>query len=194
MKTIYTFIFCLLATAGYSQTIYLEAGMTNSRLDWTNIVGDVYKSPVNNFFAGAGIEYLDKRYFNLNSQVSYTKKGGSETVQMTGLNGEDLGTQKSNATFTVVSLSTQVEGKYPLGRMVPFVAAGPRIDFVNSSSYHFSKNEKFLYGGTFSIGLKYTTGRVMTGIKGSYLATFNDVQDGIKEKAAVLSVLIGLRL
>lgn len=186
-----TLFFCfglLLSLFSFGQTLQVQGGISVSNLDWRYEgmqVDPIYNENLiaTSFFAG--VNYLDKKYFNLSSNVGFIRIGGKDEFPISYAN-EDISNETviEKPTLDYLSINTLFEAKYTIkDKLAPFVSFGPRFDYLLSSSRHFNglqdlnglNNAAFglLLGG----GVKYHLSAFQIGLRADYYLNFNNVGD-----------------
>jgi hypothetical protein len=72
-------IFALLTIGfcSFSQTLKLQVGTSYSMLDWKVSSWDAgFNKSIFKFTGSVGLDYFDKKYFNLSSNIGFLTKGG----------------------------------------------------------------------------------------------------------------------
>ena len=195
-----------------AQTATIQAGTTFSHLDYIlrhQREFDMYPDMYAGYAVVAGISYWEKRYFNLSSNLGMLRKGGRDKVIMTDQFGNPTGeVRNEKATLDYLTLNTLAEFQYPVGEsFAPFLAAGPRIDYLVSHSAHFDGLEeldelKRVAGGlVLGGGIKYRAGGFLTGLRTEYylelsrIAEWHIEQTGfmgeVKSRTFTLCVVFG---
>jgi len=216
MKTSLFFFFgLLLSLFSFGQTLQVQGGISVSNLDWRyeGVEGvSIYNKNLiaTSFFAG--VNYLDKQYFNLSSNIGFIRKGGKDEFPITDVNGDFTNeTEIEKPTLDYLSINTLFEAKYTIkDKLTPFVSFGPRFDYLVSSSRHFDglqdlnglNNTAFglLLGG----GVKYHLSAFQIGLRADYYLSFNNVGDWsvsnpsvkgeVKSNAYTVNLTLGYRL
>jgi len=170
------------------QTIKIQGGTSISNLNWELMgvnVDPIYEETLIGYSFFAGIDYFDKQYFNLSSNIGMIRKGGKDEVQLTDISGALTGqTITEKATLNYLSLNTTIDFKYSIKETVtPFISFGPRFDYLLSSSEHFDGLEEIdklkntsiglILGG----GLKYDISNIQFGLRADYYLDFAKVAE-----------------
>ncbi|MBQ8056298.1 MAG: hypothetical protein IJ270_05755 [Paludibacteraceae bacterium] len=95
-----------------------------------------------NYSGGIGLDYLNKDYYFLNSEVNFIRKGERYYDNISPVVEDALGFKRYSECLDYVSVSTSVNGKLPLGKFVPFIGMGLRGDFLISNSIR-TKGERY---------------------------------------------------
>lgn len=213
MKNIFLILILFFATSiTFSQTIYIQSGVSNSSIDWQIFqnLKIFNKSLIGHSFF-IGVDYLQKKYFNLSCNLGTLRKGGSDVFQYTDEFGNYLFSQTQKATADYISFNTTIDLKYPIkDKFIPFVSLGPRIDFLVSNSIEFKKlkDNNDLYklnsGINFGLGIKYKISKFLIGLRGDYLMPFANIADyktvvgqpdkHIKDKTFLINFIFGYQL
>ncbi|NLD50204.1 MAG: PorT family protein [Clostridiaceae bacterium] len=170
------------------QTIKIQGGTSISKLDWklkgTNI-DPLYNETLIGYSIFAGLDYLDKQYFNLSTNLGMIRKGGKDEILLTDPYGELTGqTITEKPTLDYISINTMIDLKYRIKEIVtPFIGFGPRFDYLVSSSKHFdiledidelkSTSIGLILGG----GLKYDISNLQFGLRADYYLDLTKIAD-----------------
>jgi hypothetical protein len=213
MKHLSILITCLLcAGIGYSQTIQIQAGTTISSLNWR--LGSLYQffdKPMIGYAVFAGLHYVDKKYYNLSSNIGLVRKGGQDKRNITDLMGNIEGSETIKASIDYISFNSTIDVKYPIyQRYIPYLSIGPRFDYLVSSNDHLDGVEevegfnKTSYGLLFGAGIKYSLSPILIGLKAEYYHNFNKIaewpaQNGnlggsISDQTMTLCLTLGYKL
>jgi hypothetical protein len=191
-----------------AQVLQIQGGFSNSRFHWTisDGIDKITKFPMNGQSIFVGLIYLDKKYFNLSSNIGTFRRGGSVLITY-----EDSTSDGVAGAIDYFSINTMFEAKYPIkNNFVPFLSIGPRADIVISSKELFNhfKNggllNEFSYGLIVGAGLKYILRKVQLGIRADHLLSFNDVAElkdkppladwKITDKTFLVNATLGIKL
>lgn len=214
-KSLFLFFGLLFTLISFGQTLQVQGGVSVSNLDWRyeGIEGvSIYNENLiaTSFFAG--VNYMDKHYFNLSSNIGFIRKGGKDEFLISDVNG-DLTNEMviEKPTLDYLTINTLFEAKYTIkDKFAPFVSFGPRFDYLLSSSRHFDglqdlngmNNTAFglLLGG----GVKYYLSAFQIGLRADYYLNFNNVGDWyvtnpnvsgeVKSNAYTVNLTLGYRL
>lgn len=201
MKRLTLFILSLTFTSlAFGQTIKFQAGTTISKMNWELKgvkVDPFYPETLVSYSVLAGIDYLEKKYFNLSSNLGFLRKGGKGEMVLTDENGVPTGEKIiEKPALDYLSINTLFEIKYPIKEtFVPFIGAGPRIDYIINSSYHFDGLKEIdelnnvaaglILGG----GLKYELEKLQFGLRADYYLDFTKIADWYIEETMVEGVI-----
>lgn len=179
----------------YSQTLNVQAGTSFSKLDW-ELRGIKFEEflpqKLTGFVVLAGIDYAEKPYFNLSTNLGVIRKGGKGKLILIDQNGEPTGeTILTKATLDYLTINTLIEGKYPIKRFIPFIGLGPRVDFLINASKEFdglvaiNELNKTALGLIMGGGVKYDLEKFQVGLRADYYLEFLKVAEWKIEQTAV---------
>jgi hypothetical protein len=196
LKMIKTGLFLIgltIAILANGQTVKIQAGTSISKLNWQlkgiNI-DPLYDETLIGYSIFAGLDYYDKKYFNLSSNIGMIRKGGKSEVQLSDQYGMLIGkTITEKPTLDYLSINTMIDIKYRIKEKIsPFISFGPRYDYLLSSSGQFDGLEKLdelkkssigvILGG----GLKYDISKIQFGLRADYYSDFTKVAEWTIEK------------
>lgn len=206
MKHLSILITCLLCTGiGYSQTVQIQAGTTITSLDWKlGSTINLYEEPMIGYAVFAGLQYLDKRYFNLSSNIGMLRKGGKQEVTFQNEPGDPVEKKEERRFFDYISINTTLDVKYPVKeRYIPYISIGPRYDYlVYHSPIGGLRDNDFgiILGG----GLKYNLSPILIGLKAEYYhnfikiaewpAQYGNLGGSINDQTMTLCLTLGYKL
>lgn len=127
-----------------------------------------------------GIEYAEKKYFNLSTNIGYLNKGGISSIVFLDSLGKPTGI-KSNTKWNLAyfTFNTTVDFHYPISKsFLPFVSFGPRFDFLSSPKRFYklpSDNNKYAFGVNIGLGFKFKMKNYSIGLKYDYLPNFTEI-------------------
>lgn len=179
-----------LSFSSYGQTIKIQAGPAFSSLDWKVGAVGLFDQNKIGFSAFVGIDYYDRKYYNLSSNIGFVSKGGKEDIQLIDMDKPDGKTLTVKGHLDYISFSTVVEVKYPLNDIFfPFISLGPRFDYlmdIHSSEQGFLEPveddmKKCNYGLIVGGGLKYDITKFQIGIQANYYLNFIKIADSLAE-------------
>jgi hypothetical protein len=199
--TVFSTLLLTTSPALRAQVLNMQAGVSisnlHSKIDGTNytFLGQTRDDPS----AFIGMEYLERKYWSISSNVGFVRKGGKE-ANWDSVGGPEITTTE---TFDYLSVNTLFNVKYPLGKWVPYVGIGPRVDFMLSHEHTFPyfENPGFLkdrsYGLEAAIGLRYAFSSFLVGIRAEHLYNFNHLVslewETNSTHTSILSATIGYR-
>ena len=121
--------------------------------------------------------------------MGFVQKGGSGTLLGTSFISPDgISNTDVSSTLNYISFNTLFVGKLPVGkRLVPFIQAGPRIDYMLGYSetgfdmmgqfQDLDILNKYCYGADLGAGVDIHLNRVKIGLGFDYLLNFNKIVD-----------------
>lgn len=187
-----------------AQTINIQAGTAISHLDWElNYYHPDYPQSIVGYSFFVGMEYLDKKYINLSSNIGMIRKGGMWDELLLDIERNFIMSYPRKATLDYLSANTLIDFKYPVtDRFIPFISVGPRVDFLVNRNARFEvyKEEGFLnevaYGILAGAGIKLVNGKSIIGFRFDYYADMNDIAtyqvfsqtESVEVKAKTLSL------
>ena len=196
------------------QTIKVQGGVSISELDYL-IKGNfpsvsIYDEKLISYSLFAGLDYLDKQYFNLSSNIGMIRKGGKDEFLITDEYGQSTGlTSIEKPTLDYLSMNTLFELKYRIKDAVaPFISIGPRFDYLVKSNEHFEDLKDLDELKSISLGLllgggvKYDIQNLQFGLRADYYLNFVKVADWNTEftsrivnvSTLAINLMIGYRL
>jgi hypothetical protein len=188
----------LISGFSFGQVVKIQTGVSISSLDWQVSSPDWIHD--NETLMGCpvfiGLDYLDKKYFNLSSNIGLLKKGGKVTLKNTNP-AKYVGDQITETNLDYLSVNTTCDFKYPLeNKITPFIGIGPRIDLLlNDISFI----NKFSYGLLLGGGFKYDINKIQIGLRVDYYLNFNKINKAelygtLRDKTVTTSLVVGYRL
>lgn len=169
-----------------AQIVKIQGGTSFSKLNWQlkgMNIGPIYNETLMGYSILAGVDYWDKKYFNISSNVGFIRKGGKDEFELIDQYGELTGqTITEKPTLDYLSINTMIDLKYKIKEAItPFISFGPRFDYLVSSSKHFdslkeidalnSSSIGLIFGG----GLKYDISKIQFGLRADYYLDFTKV-------------------
>jgi len=209
------FIGLFIISLSFGQMVKIQAGPSFSELDWKingTTVGSLYNKTLVGYSVFAGIDYLDKKDWNLSSNIGLLRKGGKQEFQLTNTDGMPTGKSIiEKAAIDYLSINTMIDLKYTIHEtFCPFVSFGPQFGYIVGASKEFDglkKNNwlhKTSYGLLLGGGLKYTISKIQMGLRADYYYDFTKVADWttkvlngggtITSKTTSISLIIGYKL
>jgi len=168
------------------QTIKIQGGTSISKLNWKIFNNALYDDALIGYSFFMGIDYFDKQYFNLSSNIGMLRKGGVYNTSLLSFdeNAEliSIGTYTEKATLDYVSLNTTIDFKYPIKeKFSPFVGVGPRFDYLVASNKIFegfkevNTLKNYSIGLILGAGLKYDISNFQIGLRADYYVNFTEI-------------------
>lgn len=196
-------LFCL-STAGNAQVLKLEGGVALAGM--TNKGIDIFDKLVGPFQMSAGIDYMDRGWYELSSSVGYLRKGGAGEIGVTNEVGQYLGEARFKHKLDYLTVNTTFrvkkvfQDKYTL-----YAGIGPRVDFAlkgregTSSKFadfigyrEVSNLRKVIVGLKCEAGINYMIDRYMVGANISYLPSFmKPLNNDFRDRTFSLGLVVG---
>jgi hypothetical protein len=190
-----------------AQVLNIQAGASISNLH-SSIGGRDYTflgHTRDDLSAFVGMEYLERKYWSISSNVGFVRKGGKESWWNTDSTGRVTSKATATETFDYLSFNTLFNLQYPFkAKWVPYVSIGPRVDFMVGHTHFFPYFDypgflqKKSYGLVAAVGLRYAFSGFLVGIRAEHLYNFNHLvsqDDEINSThTSIVSVTIGYRL
>jgi hypothetical protein len=208
----------LLSTFVNGQVLKVQAGISVSslqaRLEYRGdvLTGEYAPLVGHSFFVG--LDYLNKKYYSLSSNIGVVRKGSTEEYQKVNEEGEWVDATRRQ-TLDYFSINTTADFKYPIGdRITPFVSVGPRIDILLDEEYSelmisegYKKGDglnSYNYGLLLGCGTNYNFSKFYIGLRGDYYLNAKNVVDSperynyasyeAKDKTFTVNMVFGLKL
>jgi hypothetical protein len=173
-----------IAVFANGQIVKIQGGTSISKLDW-QFKGINVDSPWDETLIGysifAGIDYLDKSYFNLSSNIGMIRKGGQGAIPLMDYGGKLILNYTDKPTLDYLSLNTTIDFKYQIREAItPFIGFGPRFDYLLNNSRHFDELKKLgefndiSFGLILGGGLKYDISDFQFGFRVDYYFDFKN--------------------
>lgn len=175
-----------ISTLSFGQVLKLQTGASFSRINWdiNNLYFEQYNQPIIGYSVFAGLDYLNKDYFSLSSNIGLLRKGGRQEVTFIDITGKPVGTSIQNAKLDYLSINTTIDLKYPLKyKLLPFISIGPRLDYLINYSKEFNilndinAINRYNYGLLTGLGAKYDLNKLQIGLRADYYLNFGSIAD-----------------
>lgn len=196
------------------QTIKLQGGVSFSTLDWKLTVinvSPIFDETLIGHSVFIGMDYLEKPYYNLSSNIGLIRKGGQDHLILMDTTGVILDKSRlEKATLDYLTFNTTLDLKYTIKEtFTPFVSFGPRFDYlINYSNnafeiiYKTHELNKYTWGMIFGGGAKYDVSKLQFGLRADYYLDFTKVADwksngvtgDISTKTFAVSLSVGYKL
>lgn len=161
-----------------------------------------------------GMQYMDKGWYNLSSNIGYTRRGGQEKIPYFSISGEqqkDCITYKDKLHYLTLSTTFDIK-KTSRDGYTFFLGVGPRLDFklkavettyadfddgvseyeptkVNLHGYH-----PVLFGLKCVGGIRKDIGNMQLGLNIAYLPSFTRLTSGVRDKTFTFGLSLGYKL
>lgn len=156
------------------KSIAVKPGMvwSTQKLDYKNMNVDDARDALTGLHLGVNAEFFGHAIFSLLAEAGYTAKGSSEEIEITNVSQPEGTGQFETYTsrFNYVYLAPMVKARLELGRLIPYVFAGPRADMYVSYSSDLDWGEveedfnSLVWGITYGLGLEFRFGRLGAGV------------------------------
>jgi hypothetical protein len=170
-----------------SQTLTLQAGTSVSSLRYENSFSttELFRKPIVGLDISLGLDYLRLKYMHLSSHFEFIQKGGIDSI--TYVSPTSMHRDIIDVILNYASFNTLVCGQIPIkDRFIPFIFAGPRIDYLLSYSdpegflKYFANEKKLnrvLYGINAGAGMDFHINKFLTGIVFTYFFNLSMIVD-----------------
>jgi hypothetical protein len=179
MKTICITILIYFFSWGMSngQTFKIQYGRDWSKLKWyKNDEYTNYTETLNGNIFYLGVDFLNKKYFNLNTNVGYLQKQGEKSYIVYD-DKYNARTINGKTSFEQITLNTKFIIKYPIkGKFIPFLGISPSVDFLISNSNvddRISIVESNMFGLLLGGGINYCISKFQIGLNVDYCKYFS---------------------
>lgn len=190
---------------GKAQVIKLEGGVALAGM--VNRGANMYEKLLVPFQVSAGIDYMDRGWYELSSSIGYLRKGGTDDVSIMDGVGHYVGDARLKLKLDYLTVNTTFRIKKVSQDKYTFYAGiGPRIDFglkgragTNSKLDNIAGYGKVSNLRTVIVGLKceaginYKIDRYILGANISYLPSFMKpvTYDFLRDRTFTLGVVLG---
>ena len=187
--------------------LFTSANLFSQVINWENGVAISSVKPFNDgkittYQSQIGLDYADKGWFYLSSNVGYIRKGGSMDVLYVEDNVTQARELTSKLRMDYVTINTTFNiKKESIDHYIFYCGVGPRLDLkvkekfqlLDGSMY---KANSVLFGLKCTAGVLYDFSSFRCGLSFSYLPTFTDYYKSISEKdqTFTIGVSVGYKL
>jgi hypothetical protein len=191
MKRITLIFICLIFIENcYSQTLKISNGISINSLKGKRI--DLFPGKINSYSGMLGVEYLQREWFYLSSEVGYLKLGGKES--------ETIGdtTSRDKQWWNYVQLNTSFRIRTSSRNMELYLGAGPYINLLvgsgafNKEMYAGYTTQKYNWGCKTEAGINENINKFRIGLNCSYLLALSPVAKSPYTSMAARSLSIYL--
>ena len=186
-------LFVCLTTAG-AQVLKVESGVAFAKAS--------YNKAFHPFYISAGLDYLDRGWFNLSSMVGVSRHGYKNDIVVNDVGGNfvEFNNVRSGTYLTLTTLfdvkKTTVDG------FTLYAGVGPRLDIKAGdgvSDVDSQTEEMLREAEPFSceVGVKKRFNNIEVGVVGSYQPTFTHLVKNnslFKERSFTLGITLGYAL
>lgn len=207
MKRIIFFLsiafFVLSSSSLSAQVVKVSGGWTKAAMQNDQNFQGMLNEEVTGFSALIGIDYWERKYFYLSSEVGYYRDGGQ---QRDPIGNNDI--MEATEYWNFFHLNTSFRFRIPLpGSAHIYTGAGPKLDILFGSEQfrsqlynehtNFKKN-RFSFGGKIEGGLVQDINNIRLGLNVSYLVHTgnvggNDFTKLERENSIVPALSVGYR-
>lgn len=193
-----------LTVMGEAQVVTLENGFGIASMRYKG-VGQIMEK-VHPYHMSLGIQYLDKGWFNLSSNVGYLRRGEQYKDELspsawTGgyqVIGTNLHYLTLNTTFDLKKISRD--------GYTCFIGVGPRVDFkIKSTEEHYGGENEFsketangfhslVFGLKCVGGIRKDFGNMQLGLNFAYLPSFTRLSPVISDRMFTFGLSLGYKL
>jgi len=178
MKKLLIGMISFFSVSCYSQTVYINGGISHSKLDLTYRAFNDEETKYEDALLGSsffiGDEYLKQKNFSLSTEIGIYQAGGQYSSEE--LNKHMMFNSPSILRFKYFSINTCFNFN-PLNKKFKLqFQAGPKLDFlIKKNDSIFSGNVQFggLYRNVFGfitgLGIYYQLNKIQFGINGKYI-------------------------
>jgi hypothetical protein len=169
------------------QIVKFQGGTSISKLEWKlndNDVASFFDEALIGYSMFAGIDYINKQYVNLSSNIGVIRKGGQGKIALVDYGGIIEQNVTGRPTLDYFSVNTTVDLKYPIEKTVPYISFGPRFDYLFNNSKFFdglkelkSTSIGLILGG----GFKRDISNLQFGLRADYYLDFAKVAEWAAE-------------
>jgi hypothetical protein len=169
------FIHLLTWKAANAQTIKLDNGILLSSFRNSKNLPILHEN-IASYSVSAGVDFLEKKWFYLSSQIGYVRIGGKEENPFLSPDFSQVSESKS-----YIHLNTTFRGYKNISNLKIFVGAGPFTNIVTGSKrfetslYHEFYELKTYAGAKGELGITEDFNKVRVGLVGGYLLSLTDV-------------------
>lgn len=190
---------------GKAQVIKLEGGVALAGM--ANRGADMYEKLLVPFQMSAGIDYMDRGWYELSSSIGYLRKGGTDDVSIINDAGSYLGDARHKLKLDYLTVNTTFRiKKTSLDKYTFYAGIGPRVDFAlkgragtnskldNIAGYGKVSNLRtVIVGLKCEAGINYKIDRYILGANVSYLPSFIKplTYDFLRDRTFTLGIVLG---
>lgn len=210
------FLILFFSLSNKAQTLSVQNGICVSNVDWKisgygSNVGVSESKPLIGYSFFTGLDYWNKKYFQLSSNLGVLQKGWKTEHTLTNHFGTVMGTETIKTKLNYVSINSLLNFKIPINDKIrPFIGIGPRFDYLFFSDADFdfysqtNSLSKTSYGLISGVGITFNFSIIQLGLRADYYTNFNTLVDwknesaGLSQNATIRNITInfmfGLKL
>ena len=159
----------------------------------------ILDSRVVNYIGSVGLDYLEKEWFSLSSQIGYVRIGGEQEIDNATPEIGEIKEQKNYVHF-----NTTFRSRLDMEEVSFFVGIGPTLDILmgnNDAEHPFFTGYRYntaRVGGKAEIGILHTKDKFRLGFIGGYLRDFSPTTEtefiSLFSQAFTATITAGYRL
>lgn len=186
-----------------AQYLRMNHGFSITSLKSSKI--DVLTDHVISYTTSVGLDYFNKPYWGVSSEIGYIELGGADKIFVeseSGNSGKSITVKEKNS---YLQLNTTFRLKTPLDNKSLYIGIGPNIDLLlqknkfNNLNYSGYKLSKLLYSVKSEIGANvYLRKKISIGFNASYLFSLNSYAEydlnKLKSSTFYFTFMIGYKL
>lgn len=197
MKRISLILLCsMFMGTVHSQVIKFDNGIAINSLKGDQF--DLFSNKVTSYSGLVGLEYLERKWFYLSSEVGYLKLGGKENGTIDGVPTRD------EQTWNYGHINTSVRARAVNRKTEFYVGTGPFANVLLGSGtfdkglYNGYSAERINWGFKAELGITQHINRIRIGVNGSYLlpisATVKSQYTTMRLRSPAFYLSLGYRL
>jgi hypothetical protein len=197
MKRISLILLCsMFIVNGYSQVIKFDNGITFNSLKGDKF--DLFPGKVNAYSALVGLEYFERKWFYLSSEIGYLKLGGKDNGTIDGI------PTHNEQTWNYGQINTSFRARTTSRKTEFYLGGGPYANVLLGSGtfdnelYNGYTAERVNWGIKSELGITQNINKVRIGVNGSYLlpisATVKSQYTKMNLRSPAIYLSLGYRL
>lgn len=146
---------------------------------------NVFTSNAASYNVSIGVEYLNRKYFQMSSELGYLCMGGKDNILIKDDTGCYIETLNLREDWNFISFNTTFRVKHPLDRHFIYLGVGPFVDVLVGSNefslaYPGFKANRVMVGVCPEIGVNYyINDKFYLGLNCSYSYSFIPIVEGL---------------
>ncbi|WP_343693247.1 hypothetical protein [Chitinophaga sp.] len=197
MKRIPLILLCsMFMRTAYSQVIKIDNGIAINSLKGDKF--DLFSGKVASYSGLVGLEYFERKWFYLSSEIGYLKLGGKENGTVDGVSTRD------EQTWNYGHINTSFRARVVNRKTEFYLGAGPYANLLlgsgafDKAQYDGYSAERVNWGLKGELGITQDINRIRIGLNGSYLiplsATVKSQYTTMHLRSPAFYVSLGYRL
>ena len=202
MTKFLTLLFLTITISSFSQILKVKNGISFSSLELTESPADISEAEflgenITTYSFIVGLDYFEKKWFYLSSEIGYLKKGGEQNIEIFPNNG----TENIKESWGYLHLNTTARLPIRLKNHAHFyMGAGPTFDvLIDSDTFESSFYEGHVLNSTI-FGLKGEVGfamdfkKIRVGLNASYLYDIDNLggTESLEYKNQAYQIMLSL--